>query len=138
MRIYRRQPDLPDRHQRKPRFPLPEFMSFTDFGDGTGRLLIEPRVGDRGDHAISIVATDNGDDNPDKPLSDTFTFVVTVESDNEPPVIDYLGDMVAVVGESIESPVQVRDSDQEPLAYLLQGLPDGRADPERGSMGKPF
>ncbi|MCA9186965.1 MAG: tandem-95 repeat protein, partial [Planctomycetales bacterium] len=108
-----------------PGFPLPEFMSFVDNGNGTGRLRITPRVGDRGDHAITIIATDNGDDHPDRPLSDTISFVVTVESPNEPPVLEYLGPAVALVGQTLQVPVRVSDRDQEPLAYLLQGLPAG-------------
>src|SRR5690606_20889686 len=39
----------------QPGFPLPAFMTFTDHGDGTATLQVDPRVGDRGDHAIKLL-----------------------------------------------------------------------------------
>ena len=119
-------------------FPLPDFMSFIDNGDGSGTLHIAPGFGDRGDHAITVLAADNGDDNPEKPLADAFTFVVSVESDNEPPQLSFIGDSVAVIGEELLLPVSVRDMDQDALNFQLAGLPTGAAIQTTGVYGEAF
>jgi hypothetical protein len=52
-------------------------------------------------------------------------FVVSVESLNEPPMLGYLGGVVALVGEPLEIPILTSDVDQDPLTYALEGLPPG-------------
>ena len=101
-----------------PGFGLPDFATFTDHGDGTGAFHFAPGVGDRGDHGITLHATDDGDgDGPSARLTATETFIVTVESANEPPVLDYIGDKVAVVGDPFELTIVAHDLDQEPLTF---------------------
>ncbi len=111
----------------QPGFPLPAFMTFVDNGDGTGLLRIEPSAGDRGDHAVKIVARDDGDGGTGPVLSASYVFVVSVESKNEPPVLAYLGDVVVVVGQLTTVPIRVSDMDQDPLGYAMSGLPAGAA-----------
>src|SRR3546814_9212670 len=41
--------------------PLPDFISLTDHGDGTGTIRIAPGANQRGDTTILAYATDNGD-----------------------------------------------------------------------------
>ncbi|MFH1842062.1 MAG: Ig-like domain-containing protein, partial [bacterium] len=109
----------------QPGFPLPAFMTFTDNQDGTGLLQIQPSAGDRGDHAIKIIARDDGDGGSGPIQSDEYVFVVSVLSANEPPVIDYLGSAVAVVDQPLQIPIRVSDMDQDTLSYAISGLPAG-------------
>lgn len=105
-------------------FGLPEFAGFVDHGDGTGTLAFAPKVGDRGDYSIQIIASDDRDGgSPAEKLSDSYTFVVTIESENEPPRLEYIGDKVAVAGELFELTIRAQDLDQEPLDFNLTGLP---------------
>ena len=108
-----------------PGFPLPAFINFTDNGDGTATLHMTPGVGDRGHHAIRVVATDDGDGNPDGRRSGEYVFIVSVESDNEPPLLAHLGDVVAEPGRLLQIPVRVSDLDQDGLSYSMTGLPAG-------------
>ena len=106
-------------------FALPDFITFTDNGNGTASLLLEPGFNDRGDYTLTLTATDNGGGDEDNVLSDTYSFVVSVNSPNEPPVLDYIGDQVAVVGDLLELPIFVSDLDQDELTYSLTGLAIG-------------
>jgi large repetitive protein len=108
-----------------PGFPLPSFMSFVDNGDGTGRFSMAPGAGDRGDHAIKVIVTDDGDGNPDEKRSSEYVFIVSVQSLNEPPKLRHLGDVVAIPGKQLQLPVLVADLDQDALTYSLSGLPPG-------------
>ena len=70
----------------EPGFPLPEFVSFADNGDGTGLFTLTPTVGERGDYGLSVIARDDGDGGGTwAPLETAFTFIATVDSPNEPP-----------------------------------------------------
>ena len=107
-----------------PGYPLPPFMTLQDRGDGTAVLRVEPQVGDLGDFAIRVTASDDGDGGgPAEVLADSDAFVVSVESQNEPPQFDPLGDRVAVTDQSFELLVRARDLNAEPLTFTLAGLP---------------
>ncbi|TVS15269.1 MAG: tandem-95 repeat protein, partial [Planctomycetaceae bacterium] len=109
-----------------PGFPIPDFMTFTHDGQGSGLLHVAPGFGDRGDHAVTITATDDGDGGgPRAALSSTFTFVVTVDSPNEPPRIAHLGDRVAVVDQPLQFTVRASDLDEDDLSFATEGLPSG-------------
>ncbi|MFO7899372.1 MAG: Ig-like domain-containing protein, partial [Planctomycetota bacterium] len=105
-----------------PGFGLPDFAAFTDNGDGTGGFHFAPGVGDRGDYPITLHATDDGDGGP-APLAAEQSFVVTVLSENDPPVLEYIGDKIAVTGDPFELTIVADDLDQEPLAFSVSGLP---------------
>ncbi len=107
----------------QPGFPLPDFITFTDHGDGTGVLHVAPGVGDRGDYAVTVVVRDNGD-GTGIIGEDSYTFAIAVTSDNEPPVIGPVGDVVAVPGETMSVTVPVSDLDQDELTYEIDGLPE--------------
>jgi len=107
----------------QPGFPLPSFMSFTDHGNGTGTLRIAPKVGDRGDHVVRIIAADDGDGGTSPVRTSSYTFNVKATSANEPPQIAYLGDAVAVIGQKFTLLVDATDMDQDPLGFELSGLP---------------
>jgi hypothetical protein len=86
-----------------PGFALPDFITFTHHSLYGANFVIAPGPGDRGNYTISLHAQDDGDgQGPGAALTVERSFVVTVESDNDPPVIQ---------------------ADQEPLAYTLSGLP---------------
>ena len=108
----------------QPGFPLPHFVTFDDQGNGTGRFQFAPTIGDRGDYLLTLLATDDGDGGgPWARLQTAFTFRVTVEVENEPPILEYVGDKVLVVGEPLTWTLRARDADQEPLQWSLAGLP---------------
>ncbi|MEM1067288.1 MAG: putative Ig domain-containing protein [Planctomycetota bacterium] len=103
--------------------PLPEFMSFIDNGDGTGELSVNPALTDRGDYSITITAADDGNGNPNNVQEGTFTFNVSVEVLNAPPMLNALPDVVAVVGEPFDLLISAEDGDQDPLSFVANGLP---------------
>src|SRR3546814_2463883 len=82
--------------------PLPDFISLTAHGDGTGTIRIAPGANQRGDTTILAYATDNGD-GLGEPLSGGYLFNISVTSPNEAPVLSYLGPVVAVPGYALIS-----------------------------------
>ncbi|WP_404783509.1 putative Ig domain-containing protein [Altericista sp. CCNU0014] len=107
-------------------YALPSFVTFTDNGNGTALLRVAPGDGDRGDYTLTLTAADSGDGGGAGAIQSVSTsFVVSVNTVNERPVFDPIGDKVAVVGEPLEFVVRVRDLDQEPLSFAVQGLPTG-------------
>ena len=100
-------------------FGLTDFVTLIQNEDGTANLNIAPSDGDRGDHPVTIIATDE--------LGATFeySFIVTVEAFNERPLLDYIGNQVAVVGEPIEFTVSVADLDEDELNFSATGVPEG-------------
>lgn len=107
-----------------PGFPLPEFVSFTDSGNGSGTFRFRPTTRDRGDYGLVLFARDDGDGGGRwAELEASYTFVVTVQVPDDPPVFDYIGDRVAVANEPFELVIRARDQDQEPLQFAMGGLP---------------
>ncbi|MBM3522927.1 MAG: tandem-95 repeat protein, partial [Alphaproteobacteria bacterium] len=109
----------------QPGFPLPSFVTFVDNGDGTGRFSVNPAANNRGDHAIKLFARDDGDGGTSPVQTTEYVFVIKVTSPNEPPVIAYIGDVVALVGATMRVAVDVADMDEDALNYVLSGLPAG-------------
>ena len=104
---------------------LPAFSTFVDNGNGTGLFSFTPGVGDRGDYTITLSARDNGDGGgSDAVVTALRSFVVTARSPSEPPVLEYIGDVVAVVGQTMQLMLQARDLDQDALQFLSSGLPN--------------
>ncbi|MCW9030601.1 MAG: putative Ig domain-containing protein, partial [Gammaproteobacteria bacterium] len=105
---------------------LPRFGSFLDNGDGTGVFRFVPDANDRGDYAVTLTATDNGDgEGLDAILSSSQTFIVTARSVSEAPELDWIGNKVAVVGETLQFTIQAKDLDQDTLNFDVIGLPGG-------------
>ena len=110
---------------------LPSFASFTQTSSEMtpqGRVVqgvihLAPKAGDRGSYNIGLTATDDGDGNADAPMLTTTSFVVTVKSQTEAPVIVMPSKLIAVAGQKLSLPVMVSDLDQDKLNYVLQGLP---------------
>jgi Putative Ig domain len=72
-----------------------------------------------------VIASDDGDGDPNQVLVAARSFVVTVKSATEAPAITAPRQVVAVVGQALSVPVSVRDADQDPLTFTAQGLPAG-------------
>ncbi|BAZ46381.1 DNA/RNA non-specific endonuclease [Chondrocystis sp. NIES-4102] len=100
-------------------FELPSFVTLADNGDGTANLNIAPGDGNRGDHPVTIIATD------ELGVTTEYSFIITVDAFNERPLLQHIGNKVAVVGEPIEFTVYVADLDEDNLTFSATGLPDG-------------
>ncbi|MDA8744744.1 dockerin type I domain-containing protein [Rubripirellula amarantea] len=105
--------------------PLPDFMSIVDNGDGTASLTVTPSLTDRGDYAITIQATDDGNGNSANIATGEYTFNVSVDVVNAPPVLTPIPNLVAVVGQPLSFTIDVDDLDQDPLLFDHVGLPAG-------------
>ncbi|HND23400.1 MAG TPA: putative Ig domain-containing protein, partial [Rhodocyclaceae bacterium] len=105
---------------------LPAFATFTDNGDGTGRFVIAPHSGDRGDYEIDLTATDNGDGQGALyAQSLTRRFILTVVSASEAPVIAPIGDKLALVGQKLSFYINAKDLDQDALGFTADAAPAG-------------
>ena len=102
---------------------LPNFATFTDNGDGTGELAFAPVGGDKNNYTVTVTATNTGNGQGVGVLSDSQSFVLSVTSLNEPPVLARIGPAVAVVGQPLTFTVNASDLDQDPLTFGLSGLP---------------
>ncbi len=109
-----------------PGFSIPSFASFVDNRNGTSRFTFAPGFNDRGDYPITVTARDNGDLGGSADIrADEFTFIVSVNALNEPPVLATVGNRVAVVGQPMEILLSVRDLDEDALTFEGIGLPAG-------------
>ena len=101
---------------------LPRYASFTDHGDGSGVLHIAPGQRDRGNVVITVKASDDGDgEGAARTLMASTTFVLTVPSIAEPPLLEPLGNKVALIGQTINFIVRASDLDQDPLSFTVSG-----------------
>ncbi len=103
---------------------LEEFISFTDLGGGRGTFIISPKAGDRGSHPITLTARDYapGGERWGR-LTTSYDFLINVTSENDPPVMNYIGDRVAITGQPIEVALSAYDLDEENLQFTITGLP---------------
>ena len=97
---------------------VPNFISFQDNNDGTASLTVTPQLGDRGDYPLIFRAQDA------LGAEVLTSFVLSVNSDNEPPKLPFISSKVAVTGEVLEFLIPVEDVDEDDLIYSLAGLPD--------------
>ena len=106
---------------------LPRFATYTQNpsvnGQSTGIIRFSPSEGDRGDYTITVTAQDNGDGDINQVLINSKTFVVTVKSVSEAPVIYAPSQVAAVVGQPVSIAIDVRDADQDALTWHINGLP---------------
>lgn len=109
-----------------PGYPLPAFMSLTGSRQWPWAHSRHRAPALRGQYAVKVLATDNGDGaGPGSTLTGEFTFIVSVEVPNAPPVIVPPGDKVALLGQQLLT-LTASDADQEALAFSLAGLPGRR------------
>ncbi|MDZ4255508.1 MAG: putative Ig domain-containing protein, partial [Sulfuritalea sp.] len=110
---------------------LPHFATYTQNpstpGAASGVIRFTPGEGDRGDYTITVAATDDGGGDVNQTLTQAKSFVLTVKSDTEAPVITAPRQVVAVVGQAFSLPLLVSDADQDALIWSANGLPIGAA-----------
>ncbi|MGA2035933.1 MAG: putative Ig domain-containing protein, partial [Thermoguttaceae bacterium] len=116
---------------------LPQFATLVDNGDGNGQITFAPGAYDRGNYTITVTATDNGDGNGRWAiLSDSQSFVLTVNNTNAPPQLLPIGDKVAVIGQPLQFTLQATDIYQDPLSWSAFGLPAGASLTLNGIYGQ--
>ena len=107
---------------------LPPFATYVQVQTGPevkGIIRFAPTEGHRGDYTIHLTAFDNGDGDINQIQVTSKSFVVTVRSYSEAPILNVPATSVAVAGQTIRIPVFVSDLDQDELSYVVQGLPAG-------------
>ncbi|MCY2990701.1 MAG: Ig-like domain-containing protein, partial [Planctomycetota bacterium] len=120
-----------------PFYPLPDFVTFVDHGDGTGTLTFDPAKATPGDHPIMVVARDDGDgEGARRSLACTYTFIVTFDSANFAPTVRPENNRVALVGQAFQTLLQAADFEQSDLTFQLAGLPAGAALESTGVYGQ--
>jgi len=115
---------------------LPRFATYTQNpssnGTASGVIRFAPGANDRGDYTITVVAQDNGDPSTgsgptanNNVLTQAKSFVLTVRSETEAPVITAPRQVVAVVGQPLSVALLANDRDQDALTWSANGLPIG-------------
>ena len=107
-----------------PGFPLPGFVTLTDNGGGNGILHLNPPAGTPGTYTLTLSATDDGDGlGPAGVLTGSTTFIVTVQSATQLPILNYIGAKVALIGQPFALNLLASEADQDNLTYSVAGLP---------------
>ena len=105
-------------------YPVPSWVSLTDNGGGNGIFQFNPPAGNRGAYAFTLLATDNGDGlGPAGVLTSQYTFIVTVTSAIQQPVLGFIGNQVALIGQPFTLNLLSSEPDQDNLTYMVVGLP---------------
>jgi hypothetical protein len=90
-----------------------------------GAIRFAPGAGDRGDYTLTITASDDGDGAATQRLSAARSFVLSVRSVSEAPLIAAPRQVVALVGQPLAVAIIASDLDQDPLSWTSTGLPLG-------------
>ncbi|MCC6235200.1 MAG: putative Ig domain-containing protein, partial [Verrucomicrobiales bacterium] len=104
---------------------LPAFLSLVDHGDGTATLRGATSLLNRGNYTVTVIAADDGNGNAARRLTAEESFVLSVVAVNSPPRFQPVGDLVALIGETLSFQVRVTDGDQDALTFSATGLPAG-------------
>ncbi|MCL4179872.1 MAG: tandem-95 repeat protein, partial [Verrucomicrobia bacterium] len=104
---------------------LPSFASFRDNGDGTATVRATPGYADRGNSAVTVYATDDGNGNPAAVITTGVSFVLTARLENAQPVLRWVGDTVALIDQELVIRIVAADLDEEPLTFSGTDLPTG-------------
>jgi Putative Ig domain len=95
--------------------------------DGTWTLRVEPGSDAFGNnYSFKLVATEVRADGTTA-LSNILPFNVNIIAPNSPPKIGYIGNKVAVLGETLDFIINTSDRDQDALIYSFTGLLGGVA-----------
>ncbi|WP_334407672.1 Ig-like domain-containing protein [Bradyrhizobium sp. AZCC 2289] len=102
------------------------FATVTQNPDGTYALRFAPGDGDGGNYAIMLQAADNGDGGGAAAVLTTQTsFILSVPLGNERPILNSIGDKVALVGQPLSFTIQAHDPTQDALTFTADNLPAG-------------
>lgn len=94
---------------------LPKFARFTDHGNGSGTLSVQPGAGEEGRYHATIRAY-----SPEGLWADQL---MTFDVVNNPPQLQPIGDRSMPEGETLTAPVQASDAEGQPLQLAVEGLP---------------
>jgi hypothetical protein len=92
---------------------LPGFASFTDNGDGTASVTVDPGFDDDGVYGPFTVTASDGD------LTDTDSFSITVTNTNRAPVLTPVADVTVAEGGSAPFTVTASDPDGDPITLTV-------------------
>ncbi len=98
---------------------LPAFGALTDNGNGTGNIQLSPGFEDAASYTINVIATDNGTPN----LSDTLSFVLTVNVTNRAPVWSAVSAQSVDENSSLSVPVSASDPDGNGVSLTVLSAP---------------
>jgi VCBS repeat-containing protein len=102
------------------------FATLVQNTDGSFGLRFAPGDGDSGNYQITLQAIDNGDGGgPAAALTAQTSFILSVPVADERPVLNAIGDKVAVVGHPLSFVVQAQDPTQDALTFTGDNLPTG-------------
>ena len=96
---------------------LPSFASFSDNGDGTAGILLQPDFFDGGSYSVTVRAAD-----PDA-SQDEATFAVNVSNVNRPPTLSAIVDQTLNEDETVMLSLDASDPDEETLSFAVDALP---------------
>ncbi|MGB6300739.1 MAG: putative Ig domain-containing protein, partial [Rivularia sp. (in: cyanobacteria)] len=126
--------------EREAGFGIPDFVDFVDNGDGKATLNISPTDKDiSGSYTFTLIAEEINRTDSETALYTEKTFNINVLGNNDAPQIEYIGDKVAVVGETLKFDVLVKDNNQDDLNFEIvnqQELPSGITLTQKGRYGK--
>ncbi len=111
-----------------------DYTSLFDIDEDTGVIRFTPTIEDRGTHSIMIKAED------DKGNEGSVVFELDVVTENNPPVIEDIEDIVLYVGEDFSSaliskPVHATDPDGDAIWFSVEtSLPNFNINPSTGDM----
>ncbi|MEO1373927.1 MAG: putative Ig domain-containing protein, partial [Cyanobacteria bacterium J06635_10] len=126
--------------EREAGFGIPEFIDFVDNGDGSAALKISPTDKDiSGSYTFTLIAEEVNRSDNETPLYTEKTFNINIGGTNDAPQIEYIGDKVAVIGETLTFDLQVKDNNQDDLTFEIvnsQDLPSGITLTQQAKYGK--
>jgi hypothetical protein len=104
---------------------LPEGASFDNHNDGTATFSWTPGFDQAGIYPVVFYASDGE-------FTDSEQVAITVNDVDRPPVLDAVGDKLAVVGETLSFTLSAHDPDGDSVAIHGSNLPTGASITETG------
>jgi len=109
---------------------LPANATFQDSGNGIGKFRFKPTSGQVGPHQLTFLVTDNGTPS----LADFETVTITVQNQNQPPVLATIGSKAVNEGDSLSFGVSATDPDGTiPTLSITTTLPPNAAFVDSGN-----
>jgi Putative Ig domain/Malectin domain/Bacterial Ig domain len=106
---------------------LPTGATFTDNGNGTGRLLWTPTFADAGIYTVTITATGAAN------ATATQTFTMTVVNINRKPTASATGSAQIMEGQIVNLMITATDPDGDKVTLTATGLPTSAAFTDNGN-----
>jgi len=111
---------------------IPTGATFTDNGDGTGRLRWTPGFADAGVYTVTVTAEDTTN------ATATQTFTITVVNLNRKPTASTTGNQQVVEGQTVNLTVTASDPDGDAITMTAAGLPTGATFTDKGNGAGAF